>query len=472
MRVRKMNSKGYILVVDDEEDILVSFKEILEDEGYKVDISPNPKEAVELVKQNDYDLIISDLKMPQMSGDQFLKEVRKYNQISSFIVLTAYGTVETAVDCMKHGAFDYLSKPIDFNQESVWDTIDQAIEVVRMKKNALYYKNYLNAIKSSSVLDSIITVNPTMQEIKEYIKKIASFDFTVLIYGESGVGKELIAKAIHQLSNRKNRIFLPINCATISKDVMESEFFGAKKGVYTGAESDRPGILEMADGGTVFLDEISELPLDLQAKFLRFLQDKEVRRIGDTVSKKVDVRVIAATNKDLKQLVKEGKFREDLYFRLEGLKIEIPPLRERRKDISLLAYHFLEDFNKNYSTDIKGFTEEALQLLINYNWEGNVRQLQNVVREACILALAKKEYIDVTCIPSYISGQDNSKAMIFDYNLAKKLNDIDFTTRYLKNLLALTKGNISKAARLANIERQSLQKLLKKYGVNPKEFRS
>ncbi len=467
-----MNSKGYILVVDDEEDILVSFKEILEDEGYKVDISPNPKEAVELVKQNDYDLIISDLKMPQMSGDQFLKEVRKYNQTSSFIVLTAYGTVETAVDCMKHGAFDYLSKPIDFNQESVWDTIDQAIEVARMKKNAIYYKNYLNAIKSSSVLDSIITVNPTMQEIKEYIKKIAGFDFTVLIYGESGVGKELIAKAIHQLSNRKNRIFLPINCATISKDVMESEFFGAKKGVYTGAESDRPGILEMADGGTVFLDEISELPLDLQAKFLRFLQDKEVRRIGDTVSKKVDVRVIAATNKDLKQLVKEGKFREDLYFRLEGLKIEIPPLRERREDIPLLAYHFLEDFNKNYSTDIKGFTEEALQLLINYNWEGNVRQLQNVVREACILALAKKEYIDVTCIPSYISGQDNSKAMIFDYNLAKKLNDIDFTTRYLKNLLSFTKGNISKAARLANIERQSLQKLLKKYGVNPEEFRS
>ncbi|MGC8941498.1 MAG: sigma-54-dependent transcriptional regulator [Sulfurihydrogenibium sp.] len=467
-----MNSKGYILVVDDEEDILVSFKEILEDEGYKVDISSNPKEAVELVKQNDYDLIISDLKMPQMSGDQFLKEVRKYNQTSSFIVLTAYGTVETAVDCMKHGAFDYLSKPIDFNQESVWDTIDQAIEVARMKKNAIYYKNYLNAIKSSSVLDCIITVNPTMQEIKEYIKKIAGFDFTVLIYGESGVGKELIAKAIHQLSNRKNRIFLPINCATISKDVMESEFFGAKKGVYTGAESDRPGILEMADGGTVFLDEISELPLDLQAKFLRFLQDKEVRRIGDTVSKKVDVRVIAATNKDLKQLVKEGKFREDLYFRLEGLKIEIPPLRERREDIPLLAYHFLEDFNKNYSTDIKGFTEEALQLLINYNWEGNVRQLQNVVREACILALAKKEYIDVTCIPSYISGQDNSKAMIFDYNLAKKLNDIDFTTRYLKNLLSFTKGNISKAARLANIERQSLQKLLKKYGVNPEEFRS
>ncbi|ACN98291.1 acetoacetate metabolism regulatory protein AtoC (Ornithine/argininedecarboxylase inhibitor) (Ornithine decarboxylase antizyme) [Sulfurihydrogenibium azorense Az-Fu1] len=466
-----MEDKGYILIVDDEEDILVSFKEILEDEGYKVDISPNPKEAVEMVKQNDYDLIISDLKMPQMTGDQFLKEIRKFNNVASFIVLTAYGTVETAVDCMKHGAFNYISKPIDFNDDRTWSMIKEAIELAKYKKNTFFYKNYLSTLKNSSDIEGIITVNPLMKEILDYLKKIANFDFTVLIYGESGVGKELFAKAIHQLSNRRNKVFLPINCATISKDVMESEFFGVKKGVFTGADTDRPGILELADGGTVFLDEISEMPLDLQAKFLRFLQEKEVRRIGDTVSKKVDVRVIAATNKDLKQLVKEEKFREDLYFRLEGIKIEIPPLRERKEDIPVLAYHFLEEFNKKYQTDIKGFTEEALQLLVNYHWEGNVRQLENVVREACIIALAKKEYIDVSCLPSYISGQDNSKAMIFDYNLAKKLNDQAFTTKYLKNLLAFTKGNISKAAKLANIERQSLQKLLKKYGVDPSEFR-
>jgi two-component system response regulator AtoC len=467
-----MDSKGYILLVDDEEDLLVTFKEILEDEGYKVDISSDPKFAMDLVKQNEYDLIISDLKMPKMTGDQFLKEVRKFNNVSSFIVLTAYGTVETAVDCMKHGAFDYISKPIDFNDDKIWNMIEEAVRLAKAKKNTIYYKSYLNTLKSSSVLKNIITVNPLMKEIIDYIVKISNFDFTVLIYGESGVGKELVAKGIHQLSNRKDRVFLPINCATISKDVMESEFFGVKKGVFTGADTDRAGILEMADGGTVFLDEISEIPLDLQAKFLRFLQEKEVRKLGDTFSKKVDVRVIAATNKDLRQLVKEGKFREDLYYRLEGIKIEIPPLRERKEDIPILAYHFLEEFNKKYSTDIKGFTQEALQLLINYNWEGNVRQLQNVVMEACIIALAKKEYIDVSCLPSYISGQDNSKSMIFDYNLAKKINDQNFTTKYLKNLLSFTKGNISQAARLANIERQSLQKLLKKYGVNPEEFRS
>jgi len=252
---------------------------------------------------------------------------------------------------------------------------------------------------------------------------------------------------------------------------MESEFFGAKKGVYTGAENDRPGILELADGGTIFLDEISELPLDLQAKFLRFLQDKEVRRIGDVSAKKVDVRVIAATNKDLKELVNQGKFREDLYYRLEGIKIEIPPIRERKEDIPVLAYYFLEEFNKKYNTDVKGFSKDALEVLINYSWPGNVRQLQNVVNEACIIAFAKGQFIELNHLPKEITGIEDKHAMIFDYNLAKKMNDTNFTTKYLRNLLSFTKGNISQAAKLANIERQSLQKLLKKYNVDPQEFR-
>lgn len=463
--------KGYILIVDDEEDLLVSFKEILEDEGYKVDVEVNPLKAIELVKNNDYDLIISDLKMPKLSGSDFLKEIRKFNSIVSFIILTAYGTVYNAVDCMKNGAFDYISKPIDFNNNKIWKLIENAVNKTKLLKESIQYKIYLNQIKSKNIANQIITVNPIMEELIEYSLKIANFDFTVLIYGESGTGKELFARTIHESSNRKDKPFLPINCATISKDVMESEFFGAKKGVYTGADTDRIGILEMADGGTVFLDEISELPLDLQAKFLRFLQDKEVRKIGDVVSKKVDVRVIAATNRDLKELVKEGKFREDLYFRLEGIKIEIPPLRERKDDIPILAYHFLEEFNKKYNTDIKGFSKEALEALINYKWEGNVRQLQNVVNEACIISLSKNQIVEVNHLPQYITGIENKKEMIFDYNLAKKINDINFTTKYLRNLLAYTKGNITKAAKLANIERQSLQKLLKKYNVDPSEFR-
>jgi two-component system response regulator AtoC len=466
-----MMERGYILVVDDEEDLLVSFKEILEEEGYKVDIESNPVKAVEMVKNNDYDLIISDLKMPGLAGNEFLKEIRKYNDFVSFIILTAYGTVDTAVECMKNGAYDYISKPVDFNDEKIWKLIENAVKKTKAIKESQYHKSQLNIIKSRDKFKNIITINPLMQEIIDYSIKIANFDFTVLIYGESGVGKELFARAIHEASQRRNNVFLPVNCATISKDVMESEFFGAKKGVYTGAENDRPGILELADGGTIFLDEISELPLDLQAKFLRFLQDKEVRRIGDVSAKKVDVRVIAATNKDLKELVNQGKFREDLYYRLEGIKIEIPPLRERKEDIPILAYYFLEEFNKKYNTDVKGFSKDALEALINYSWPGNVRQLQNVVNEACIIAFAKGQFIELNHLPKEITGIEDKHAMIFDYNLAKKMNDTNFTTKYLRNLLSFTKGNISQAAKLANIERQSLQKLLKKYNVDPQEFR-
>jgi len=463
--------RGYILVVDDEEDLLVSFKEILEEEGYKVDIESNPVKAVEMVKNNDYDLIISDLKMPGLAGNEFLKEIRKYNDFVSFIILTAYGTVDTAVECMKNGAYDYISKPVDFNDEKIWKLIENAVKKTKAIKESRYHKSQLNIIKSRDKFKNIITINPLMQEIIDYSIKIANFDFTILIYGESGVGKELFARAIHEASQRRNNVFLPVNCATISKDVMESEFFGAKKGVYTGAENDRPGILELADGGTIFLDEISELPLDLQAKFLRFLQDKEVRRIGDVSAKKVDVRVIAATNKDSKELVNQGKFREDLYYRLEGIKIEIPPLRERKEDIPVLAYYFLEEFNKKYNTDVKGFSKDALEALINYSWPGNVRQLQNVVNEACIIAFAKGQFIELNHLPKEITGIEDKHAMIFDYNLAKKMNDTNFTTKYLRNLLSFTKGNISQAAKLANIERQSLQKLLKKYNVDPQEFR-
>ncbi|WP_299238176.1 sigma-54 dependent transcriptional regulator [Sulfurihydrogenibium sp.] len=466
-----MMEKGYILVVDDEEDLLVSFKEILEEEGYKVDIESDPVKAVEMVKNNDYDLIISDLKMPGLAGNEFLKEIRKYNGFVSFIILTAYGTVDTAVECMKNGAYDYISKPVDFNDGKIWKLIEDAVKKTKTIKESQHYKSQLNIIKSRDKFKNIITVNSLMQEIIDYSIKIANFDFTVLIHGESGVGKELFARAIHEASQRKNNVFLPVNCAAISKDIMESEFFGAKKGVYTGAEKDRPGILELADGGTIFLDEISELPLDLQAKFLRFLQDKEVRRIGDVSAKKVDLRVIAATNKDLKELVNQGKFREDLYYRLEGIKIEIPPLRERKEDIPVLAYYFLEEFNKKYNTDVKGFSKDALEALINYSWPGNVRQLQNVVNEACIIAFAKGQFIELNHLPKEITGIEDKHAMIFDYNLAKKMNDTNFTTKYLRNLLSFTKGNISQAAKLANIERQSLQKLLKKYNVDPQEFR-
>ncbi|NPA51689.1 MAG: sigma-54-dependent Fis family transcriptional regulator [Aquificae bacterium] len=459
--------KGKILIVDDEHDILVTMKEILEDEGYQVDITDDPEEALDIAKKQDYDLVISDLKMPKLSGEELLCKIRENNDITSFIVVTAYGTIDTAVSCMKSGAFHYITKPINFNDPLVWKLIEEAVKKAKVLRENKELKKQLQTIKTSkSNLNFIITQNTYMKELIEYIKKVAIFDFTVLIYGESGVGKELFAKAIHEASHRKNKPFLAINCAAIAPEVMESEFFGTKKGIYTGATEDRKGILELAHGGTVFLDEISEMPPNIQSKFLRFLQEKEIRRIGDVNPIKVDVRVIAATNKDLKKLVEKGLFREDLYFRLEGIKIEIPPLRERKDDIPLLANYFVQKFNEKYGKNIKGLSQEALIALVNYRWEGNIRQLENIINQACITA---EEIIDLQHLPPYITKQE--REFPFEYSKAKEIHTQKFAQSYFRILLSITGGNISQAAKLANIERQSLQKLLKKFCIDPSEFR-
>jgi len=436
--------------------------------GYQVDIVDNPIKALEILKKEDFDLVLSDMKMPNMDGYQFLKELRKFNKTTSFIVITGYGTIENAVNCIKEGAFHYLEKPIDFYNPSFWKLLEEAIEKSKLLKENERLKKEINILKSKQV--SIITKNDEMLKLLKQIEKIAPLDITVLIYGESGVGKELFARAIHQLSPRRDKPFVPINCANISKDIMEAEFFGYKKGAFTGATEDRKGIIERANGGTLFLDEIGELPLDIQAKFLRFLQSKEIRKIGYDKVIHVDVRVIAATNKDLKQLVKEGKFREDLYYRIAGFTIKIPPLRERKEDIPLLVNHFIEKFNSMYGTNVQGITKDAMEVLINYKWEGNVRQLENVISKACIL-VDENGYIDVDHIDPEIRFFNKEIAFTLDYSEAKRQHIEKFMKSYLKTLLSMTRGNISQAARLANIERQSLQKLIKKYNVDPSEFR-
>jgi DNA-binding NtrC family response regulator len=462
-----LEKKGDILVIDDEVDILITLQDLLEEEGYKVDIEHNPEKAVQKAQENCYDLIISDLKMPKMSGEEVLKEIRKRNKISSFLIMTAYGTIDTAVSCIKEGAYHYITKPINFNDPTIWQIINEGVEKAKILKENEKLKSMLESSKNSSNVDFIITKNPKMLSLMEYVEKIAPFDFTVMILGESGVGKELFAKAIHKLSPRKDKPFLALNCATISPDIMESEFFGSKKGIYTGAVEDRKGIIEMADEGTVFLDEISELPLDLQAKFLRFLQEKEIRKIGELTPKKVDVRVIVASNKDLKKLVEEGKFRQDLYYRLEGLKIEIPPLRERKDDIPILVNHFISKFNQKYGTNIKGISQDALLCLVNYDWTGNVRQLENVVYQSCIHAKDIIERENLPPLDTSIEEQDFQ----FEYNKAKEMHNKKFAESYFRVLLSMTNGNITQAAKLAKIERQSLQKLLKKYNINPEDFR-
>ncbi len=462
-----MEEKGKILIVDDEEDILILFKEILEDEGYSVDIANNPKEGLKKAQEKLYDLIISDMKMPQMTGEEFLEELRKFNSVTSFIVITAYGTITNAVECIKKGAFHYITKPIDFNKPQIWKLIEEAVQKSKMLQENQKLKEDLTKLKDKISIDYIITQNDRMLSLLDYITKIAPYDFSVLITGESGTGKELFARAIHELSNRKDKIFLPINCANISPDIMEAEFFGYVKGAFTGADKDKRGIFENANGGTLFLDEIGEIPVSLQPKLLRFLENKEVRKVGGSETKKVDVRIIAATNRNLEKLIEEGRFREDLYYRLANFKIHIPPLRERKEDIPLLVYHFIEKFNKKLGKNIKGITPTALEILINYDWPGNVRQLKNTIEQAAVFA---SDEIDVIHLPQEIINTSEKKFSL-EYKKAKEKYQQEFMIKYLKILLASSHGNISQAARIARIERQSLQKLLKKYNINPENFR-
>ncbi|WP_457636357.1 sigma-54-dependent transcriptional regulator [Persephonella sp.] len=458
--------KGKILIVDDEEDILHTFEVILEDEGYKVKTVSKAKKALEILKNEDFDLVLSDMRMPEMTGEEFLIQMRKFNRITSFIVMTAYGTIENAVRCMKEGAFHYITKPVDFNDPKVWKLIEEAVEKAKILKENQKLKHELE-IKRSGI-DFIITKNPTMLSIIEFVKKIAPFDNTVLIYGESGVGKELVAKGIHELSPRKEKPFIPVNCANISTELMEAEFFGYKKGAFTGASEDKKGILEKADGGTVFLDEIGEVPFDIQAKFLRFLESKEIRRVGDEKPIKVDVRIVAATNRDLKKMIEKGQFREDLYYRIGGFKVEIPPLRERKDDIPILVKHFIDKYNRKYNKNIPGIKPDALEILIKYDWPGNIRQLESIVSKAVILA-DDGEFIKIEHLDPEV------KVVVEDfpleYSKAKKSYTEKFMKTYLGVLLSITGGNISQAAKLAKIERQSLQKLLKKYRIDPSRYR-
>ena len=463
-----MENRGKILLVDDNEELLELLGGSLQDEGFEVKLAKNGAEALKILEEEDFDLILTDVVMHNVSGKELLEKVKEKKGYISVILMTAYANIDDAVACMKNGAFHYLPKPVRLDEPKVMKLIEEAIEKTRLKKENILLKEKLKQLEENKV-SQIITVNKSMKNLLERLKKVALFDYPVLITGESGTGKELFAKAIHQLSPRKDKPFIAINCASISPEIMEAEFFGYKKGAFTGADKDKKGVIEEANGGTLFLDEIGELPLNIQSKFLRFLQEKKIRRIGEALEKPVDVRIISATNKDLEKLVKEGKFREDLYFRISNIKIHIPPLRERKDDIPALVYHFIEKFNKeNADTKIiKGITPEALEMLINYDWKGNVRELEASIKSACIFA---DEYINVEDLPEHIIT-NSKKEFTFAYNEAKKANEKKFMEKYLRMLLTITNGNITHAAKLAEIERQSLQKLLKKFEVNPEEFR-
>ncbi|MFQ5454863.1 MAG: sigma-54-dependent transcriptional regulator [Nitrospirota bacterium] len=452
-------AKEKILIVDDDagvRDVLVT---LLEGEGYEVTSAEDALSAIEAVKDLNCHLLLTDLRLPKMDGIDLLKEVSAINPSIIGIILTGHGTIETAVKAMRAGAFDYLTKP--FQLDEVLMIVKRAIEYTNLQHENITLRKTL---KTKYRFENIVGDSEAIQRVFKSIEKIADSDSTILILGESGTGKEVLARTIHFNSSRSNKPLIPVHCGAIPETLLESELFGHEKGSFTGAYSSRTGRFELANGGTIFLDEIGEMSPTLQVKLLRVLQEREFERVGGTKTIKVDIRIIAATNKDLEKEVEKGSFREDLYYRLNVIPVTIPPLRERREDIPLLLNHFIEQFNKKKNKDIKAISDEAMSLLMEYRWPGNIREVENLVER---LAILKGEGI---VIPSDLPEKINQKKrsdMLTQFNIPD--DGIDFTTvvdefenRLIIQALEKAAGVKNKAAQLLKLNRTTLVEKIKK----------
>jgi two-component system response regulator AtoC len=453
-----MSSKR-ILIIDDEENMLHMLKTILSKEGYEIITAGNGIEGLEKIETNLFDTILCDLRMPEMDGLSFLKTVKVKNTDSTIIMMSAYGTIDLAVEAMKQGAYDYISKP--FKPDEIILTLKKAEERERLRKENILLKK---EIKKEFGFENIITKNDKMLQIFETIHKISDYDTSVLIIGESGTGKELVAKAIHYDSKRSGKPFIAINCGAIPENLLESELFGYVKGAFTDANQNKKGLFEEADGGTILLDEIGELPSNLQVKLLRALQEGEVRKVGDTKQIKLDVRIIAATSKNLGQEVRKDSFREDLFYRLNVIQIDLPPLRERREDIPLLINHFINRYNGKHHLKAKNISSAALNILVEYDWQGNIRELENAIERAVILS--EGSLIEVSALPPDIRKlkAPGEKEMVNDEYSIKRIHLI-MEEQLIKKALDKTKGNRTQAAKLLEISHPSLLSKMKEFSI-------
>ncbi len=448
---------GNILVVDDEKSMREILEIFLKSEGYNVSVANNGEVAVEAIKNDIFDLVISDMKMPKMGGLELLKNIKEIAPDTVVVIVTAFGTTESAVDAMKHGAYDYIQKP--FQMDNIRLVIKNALEKHKLQQDVSLLKEQL---KTPS-LNNIIGSSPAMQSLFNIVSKSAESAASVLVTGESGTGKELVAKAIHTLSPRKNNHFVAVNCAAIPEGLLESELFGYMKGAFTGASANKQGLFEVANDGTLFLDEIGEMPLALQAKLLRVLEGGTFRRVGGVSDIHVDVRIISATNINIQNNIEERKFREDLYFRLNVLSVKIPPLRERGDDIELLANHFLQKF----AGDKKQFTADAIQQLKGYKWKGNVRELENIIER--VVLLCDSDIIDGRHLPEEIGSVSKNEKIAIPSNGMDIEQLIEDTEKaYLLKSLEKTNGVKTDAAKLLNLTFRSFRHKLKKYGIDKK----
>jgi DNA-binding NtrC family response regulator len=454
--------KGVILIVDDEDAIRHALERYLSDIGYKVFAAANADEAIKIMDGEVVDLALVDLVMPGMDGIGLVREMKVRDPDVVVIIMTAYGTITSAVNAIKAGAYHYITKP--FELDDVSSLIAAAIEHKRLKEENRYLKKQL---KTKYKFENIVGTSEPMMAVFSLIEKVADTDSTVLILGESGTGKELVARAIHYNSKRGSKPLITVNCGAIPETLLESELFGYVKGAFTDAYTTREGKFDAANGGSIFLDEIGDMSLKLQVKILRVLQDKRFEPIGSTKSHEVDVRIIAATNQDLELLVKNGRFREDLYYRLNVIPIRIPPLRERKSDIPLLVHHFLERIRTEEGRQVDGISDEAMKALIEYNWPGNVRELENLIERMSIMKMGGK--IELSDLPEQIVKKCAAPSNAFAHTDGEVISLKDAVSEYEAGLIrqALEKsgGNKNKAAKLLCINRTTLIEKIKRLGI-------
>ncbi len=443
-----------ILVIDDEDSMCNFMKIMLSKEGFEVDSASSGMEGISFLKQKDYDLVIADLNMPGMTGIEVLKEVKSFKTDQELIVMTAYASVETAIEAMKHGARDYITKPFKLDELKI--VIDKSLSRKNLEQEN---SNLRKQLKKDNSFDKFIGVSEQVIKLKSYVKQVALADSTVLIRGESGTGKDLVAKAIHHHSPRSEGPLITINCGALPENLLESELFGHVKGSFTGAIKDKDGLFTVADGGSLFLDEIGNISIGMQVKLLRVLEDKLITPVGDTKPIKVDVRLIAATNADLEEDVKTGKFREDLFYRLNVIPINIPSLRERKEDIGLLVEHFIQLHCQKNNNQKKIISETALKLLSNYHWPGNVRELENTIERAVLLS--RYDILKPEDFPEKIINP--IPANIIDESTPETPTLESIEKAYIHFVMSQTEGKKNKAAKILGIDASTLYRKIERY---------
>ncbi|WP_300673318.1 sigma-54 dependent transcriptional regulator [Desulfoluna sp.] len=462
-----------ILIVDDEIDMLRLLKRSLEpDLGCKVETASSGEEAFSMIQEKRFDLVLSDMKMPGMGGAELLRQIRALKQGIAVIMMTAYGSIDSAVEAIRAGAYDFIAKP--FDHDTLVFRLRKALE-----RNRLISENIRlhNAFQEQATFHNIVGSSPAMLKVFETIRMVARTDMTVLVTGESGTGKELTCRAIHAQSERKAGPFVTVNCPTVPEQILESELFGYRKGAFTQASSDRQGLFQAADGGTLFLDEIGEISPTIQSKLLRVIQEKEIKPLGGTTSIPVDVRIIAATNKNLAQAIEKGEFRQDLYYRLNVLPLRLPPLRERREDIPALVSHFIHKHASTMGRDPLPVSDTLMDLLRELPLTGNIRELESLMMKGLLFAkgemMEPEDLREVLAVsPGVVSGDRAGTCLKgLPYKEAKEQCLKAFNGGYVGALLEETGGNVAQAARRCGMERQALQQVMKRYEIDPEPYR-